>query len=171
VPGIADWLAELFEHLPWGVLVADDDAFYVAANRAACTLLGRSHSEVVGKHLSDIIAPGRQVEVDVQWRAFLRDGTQSGVFAVVVPDGTQRTFHFHAQASFVPGLHCSFLTPLPEPRAPSAPGAPGPELLTMCAWTKRVLHGGRWITIEEYLQDAHHLTVSHGISPEAFSVL
>lgn len=169
--GAPDWLEELFEQLPWGVMVADDAAFYLAANRVACTLLGRSRSEVVGKHLSDMIAPGRRAEVDVQWRAFLRDGTQSGVFAVALPDGTQRTFHFHAQANFVPGLHCSFLTPVPEAQAPSAPGAPRPELLTLCAWTKRVLQGGRWITLEEYLQDVHHLTVTHGISPEAFSTL
>ncbi|MGK2926468.1 MAG: PAS domain-containing protein [Lysobacterales bacterium] len=57
--GAPDWLEKLFEQLPWGVLVADDAAFYLAANRVACTLLGRSRSEVVGKHLSDVIAPGR----------------------------------------------------------------------------------------------------------------
>ena len=31
-------------------------------------------------HLSDVGAPVRRREVDVQWQAFLRDGVQRGVF-------------------------------------------------------------------------------------------
>jgi hypothetical protein len=46
----------------------------------------------------------------VQWRAFLRDGAQQGVFAIQLPDRSSRLIEFNAQANFVTGLHCSFVT-------------------------------------------------------------
>lgn len=155
----------LFDHFPTGVMVADDRAYYVDVNQAACQLLGRARDQIVGQHLSAIVAPGRMAEVDLQWRSFLRDGAQQGLFDVTMADGTSQRVQFHARANFVPGLHCSFLTPFAT-RQPS--GAPGNDPLTLCAWSKRVLHKGEWLTLEQYLLDAHGLTVSHGISPQAF---
>jgi hypothetical protein len=52
--------------------------------------------------------------VALQWKAFIRDGSQSGVFRMKMPDGSLREFTFHAHVNFVPGLHCSFITPAPE---------------------------------------------------------
>jgi hypothetical protein len=40
------------------------------------------------------------------------------------------------------------------------------ELITMCAWTKRVKQGGRWVTIEEYLDQQLNVVVSHGIADD-----
>ncbi len=161
------YLRELFENLDIGVLVADDNATYVDANQKACDSLGRIRSAVIGRHVSDIIENGREAEVNVQWKAFLRDGEQSGLFGVCLPDGTKRTIQFHAKANFVPGLHCSFITAA----ADAHEHGDEPEVLRMCAWTKRVFWEGEWIPIEDYLRDAHSLRVSHGICPEAFSVV
>ncbi len=160
------YLDVLFDHFPTAVMVADDRACYVDVNQAACQLLGRARDQIVGHHLSAIVAPGRMAEVDLQWRAFLRDGAQQGLFDVTLPNGSVRPVQFHARANFVPGLHCSFLTSIAA-RQPS--GGPGDDHLTLCAWSKRVLHKGQWLTLEQYLLDAHGLTVSHGISPEAFA--
>lgn len=159
-------LRTLFDSLPTAVLVADDRAFYVSANLAAAKLLERPRNEVVGVHLSDIVSPGRQAEADAQWQSFIRDGEQSGVFALTLPDGRHRLAYFHARANFLPGLHCSFLTPIPD-ETPQ----PGAELLTMCAWTKRVRLDGEWMSIERYLGQVHGVSVSHGISPGALELL
>ncbi len=78
-------------------------------------------------------------------------------------DGTTRHVQFHARAHFVPGLHCSFLSAVGA--APLT--AKAADTLTVCAWSKRVLFEGQWLTLEEYLLLAHGLRVSHGISPEA----
>lgn len=160
----AQHLAALFDHLETGILVADDTAHYVDANAAACELMGRDRADVVGHHLSEFVQGARQPEVDLQWEAFRRDGSQTGVFPMLMPDGSIRLLQFHARANFIPGRHCSFLMPLRE----EPESADDRTLLTVCAWTKRVKHAGRWLSLEEYLQGVHGLRVTHGISPEAF---
>ena len=159
------YLDVLFDHFPTGVLIADDRAYYVEANRAACALLNRSRDQLVGHHLSTVVAPGRQAEVDLQWRAFIRDGIQQGVFEIVLPDGSTRVVQFNARANFAPGLHCSFLSP--ANRDSGAANAQD-EVVTLCAWSKRILHQGAWLTIEEYLLLAQGVFVTHGMSPDPF---
>ena len=158
------YLRDLFESLDVGVLVADDVAFYVDVNGAACRLFDRSRADIIGHHLSEFIPGSRAAEVDLQWRAFLRDGVQTGVFSIQLPDLSSREFHFDARANIAPGLHCSFLTPIPSPAGLSDPHA----CLTVCAWTKRILFDGKWMPLESYLKQAHGISVTHGICPEAF---
>jgi PAS domain-containing protein len=161
------YLRALFDRLPTAVLIANDAAIYVGANLPACQLLERPREQVVGLHLSDIVAPGRRREVDVQWQAFLRDGIQSGVIDLDLPSG-RRAVHFHAQAHFVPGLHCSFLTPQPMALAEANTKSP---LLTVCAWSKQVLHDGRWMPLEQFLHERLGSQVTHGMSPAVFERL
>jgi PAS domain-containing protein len=165
----AGYLRNLFDRIETGILIADDSAFYVDVNRAACELFGRSRSEIVGHHLSEFIEDARSTDVDIQWSAFLRDGSQSGAFTILLPDRSTRPIYFHAQAHFMPGLHCSFIT-LSAPSGMEDNKQPE-EVITMCAWTKRVRRQGRWIPLEEYLYREHGLTVTHGICPEAMQAL
>lgn len=44
-------------------------------------------------------------------------------------------------------------------------------LLTVCAWTKRVQHDGRWMSIDEFLSKYLHLQLTHGISEEGRSTV
>lgn len=41
------------------------------------------------------------------------------------------------------------------------------ELLTICAWTKKVNVEGKWISVETFLKDKLGISTSHGISDEA----
>jgi len=159
-------LRALFDCFPTGVLIANDDAIYVAANAAASELLGRPREKLVGAHLADLVASGRRHEVTAQWQAFLRDGMQNGAFAVQLPDGQQRRVQFHAQANFVPGLHCSFFE-LEQTPSPTSAQYNGKPLVTMCAWTKQVKVGNAWLSVERYLDDHHGTVVSHGLCPSA----
>ncbi len=43
--------------------------------------------------------------------------------------------------------------------------------VTVCAWTRRVSDGGRWVEFEEFLQDHLHLRFSHGMSDDAADVM
>jgi PAS domain S-box-containing protein len=41
------------------------------------------------------------------------------------------------------------------------------QLLTVCAWTKRIRAGEQWQTVEDFLTTRLHLKVTHGISDQA----
>jgi hypothetical protein len=45
------------------------------------------------------------------------------------------------------------------------------QLQVVCAWTKRIKIDGKWITMEEFLQNQLHLHFTHGISPEAIETV
>lgn len=145
------------------VLVSDDSGRYVEVNDATCQLLGGRRSDIVDRHVSDFLPAGvSKADVDVQWRAFLRNGVQSGLFALKALNGEEILCNFNARANFAPGLHCSFLTRVGARREPTA------GHLVVCAWSHRVKWEDQWISMEAYLQKAHGVTVSHGISPEVF---
>jgi len=42
------------------------------------------------------------------------------------------------------------------------------SLVTMCAWSKRVQYGDKWIPLEEYMHKRFGVRISHGISQEEF---
>lgn len=46
-------------------------------------------------------------------------------------------------------------------------GETTPELVRMCAWTKRLYHAGQWVSIEAFLRSRYGLQVTHGMSDEA----
>jgi hypothetical protein len=37
----------------------------------------------------------------------------------------------------------------------------------VCAWTKKIKAGERWMTPDEFLESQLQLKISHGMSPEA----
>lgn len=42
------------------------------------------------------------------------------------------------------------------------------SLVTMCAWSKRVQYGDKWIPLEEYMRKRFGIRISHGISQEEY---
>jgi PAS domain S-box-containing protein len=161
-PTNGHYLRTLLDRSPMGILVANDAATYVDVNAAACQFLKGKREEILGRNLADFLRPGHAAQAATQWRAFLRDGRQSGVLELRRLDGGYQTVHFHAEANFQPGLHCSFLTAVPEPISSVS------DLLTLCAWTKQVCIDDEWMPLEDYFVRAHGKSVSHGISPQAY---
>jgi len=43
------------------------------------------------------------------------------------------------------------------------------DWVVVCAWTHRVKHGGRWISLEDFLSEQLGCQVSHGLSEEGYS--
>ena len=57
------------------VMVSDDSGHYVEVNDATCRLLGARREDVVDRHVIDFLPAGvSRADVELQWRAFLRDG-------------------------------------------------------------------------------------------------
>lgn len=43
------------------------------------------------------------------------------------------------------------------------------DWVVVCAWTHRVKHGGRWISLEDFLSQQLGCQVSHGLSEQGYS--
>ena len=88
-------------------MVADDDGRYVDVNRAAEELLGLKREELLGKRISDFVAPIREPSTDRMWKDFKQEGVQEGYFVVSRADGTDRVIYYRARMNVLPGLHLS----------------------------------------------------------------
>ncbi|MEA2211461.1 MAG: hypothetical protein QOF83_1409 [Solirubrobacteraceae bacterium] len=107
------------------MLIADDHRQYVDANRAACLLLRCTREEVLRRKIDDLTPPESRAGAAALWDAFLRDGTQSGTFELLMPDGPRLQVDYSATANIEPGRHLSILLvasgedPVPLPVADS----------------------------------------------------
>ena len=93
------------------MLVADDERRYVDANRAACLLLRSTLERVVELRIDDLTPPEfRGGAVEQLWQEFLREGSQSGTFELLMPDGARMLIDYSATANVEPGRHLSVLS-------------------------------------------------------------
>jgi len=94
------------------VLVADDDARYLAATPNVERYLGVDPETVLGMTVSDLTPPDDRPSVMAAWAAFIRAGEASGEFRLWRPDAQDVPAAFEAKADApVAGLHVSRLTP------------------------------------------------------------
>jgi len=45
------------------------------------------------------------------------------------------------------------------------------DMVTICAWTRRIRDHGHWVSFEEFMEKRLHVPVTHGISEEAADLL
>ena len=104
------------------VVVVDDGRMCVEANAAACEVLGRSRSEIVGKRFDHLVAPESREAIAHFWRAFADHGGHAGPFAA--RDG----FHVELEVTrnVVAGRHLLMLSPAGVPERRRRSGAPTP---------------------------------------------
>jgi PAS domain S-box-containing protein len=113
------------------MLVADNDRRYVTANRAACLLLRLRLDEVLKLRIDDLTPPENREHMDQLWEAFLRDGTQSGTFELLMPDGPRMRVDYSATAEIAAGRHLSILlVPRAQPEGGGADPAQASRRLT-----------------------------------------
>jgi PAS domain S-box-containing protein len=98
-----------FERTSVGVLVADNDARYVAANAAAPRLTGYTREELLASTIWDLTAPSDVGDGRAAWRLFFKNGEFDGVYRLKRKDGTLVWVHMFAVAHLVRGLHVSAL--------------------------------------------------------------
>lgn len=92
----------LFENAPVGIVITDNDNYFLDANANACEQLGYSHDELVGLHASNVItqlaegdAPRAADDVAAkpvifrEWQFRRKDGAEftAEVMATMLPDG------------------------------------------------------------------------------------
>jgi PAS domain S-box-containing protein len=100
-------LRAIYESALDAFLIADDEGRYLSANPAACSLLGAAEADILGRRISDFMAPG--FDFQEVWGVFLEQGSGRGELALVRADGTSRMVEFNAIANVLPGRHLSIL--------------------------------------------------------------
>lgn len=103
------------------VLLADNEARFREVNDAAIELLKYSKEQLLSMHVWDITAPAQHAEARSQWQAFIKAGTQAGVYQIRRADGRRVTVHYEAVANVRPGRHVSVIRPVSPSLAESRP--------------------------------------------------
>jgi DNA-binding CsgD family transcriptional regulator len=124
VPAVASFARSLVP-----MVIADDRRRYVAANAAACLLLRMPEEEIVRLTVDDLTPPESRVLVVSLWEAFIREGTQQGVYELFAPDGARVRVEYSATANIAPGQHLSILM-FPPGRSNDRPGERSAAVLT-----------------------------------------
>jgi PAS domain S-box-containing protein len=81
-------LRSLVQNAPDGIFVADSEGRYVYVNESGCRMLGYTRAEIIGKSISDFLAPA-EVEHLAESRARMRDSrTHVGEWTLRRKDGS-----------------------------------------------------------------------------------
>jgi len=99
----------MFEHALDAILIADDDGRYIAANPAACSLLGYSREELLQCTVADVTPESHRHLVPQAWREFIASGTMNGEYLVQRRSGETIAVEFRAVANVLPGEYLSIL--------------------------------------------------------------
>ena len=111
----------LFEQALDGIVLADDEGRYIDANPAACSMLGLTHDEVIGRSVHDVV-----VDAPTVWSAYRSatsdDGVVRGDVTFHRPDGTTVTAEYTASPFAADGLNVGMLRDVTEQRRREAEG-------------------------------------------------
>lgn len=107
-----DLLQAIFNEALDAIVIANDEGTYIDVNPAACELFGVSHSELLGRNISNFAE--LDFDFTLAWRSFLEQGRVKGEFRLCRPDQTVRDVEFAATANVVPHCHLSILRDITE---------------------------------------------------------
>jgi PAS domain S-box-containing protein len=95
----------VFEALPDGLLILDDDGRCVDVNPGLCRFLGRSRSEILGARLGELAPVERAESVSRAFDRLKAQGTFAGEIPLATADGSPLDLEWIARSDFLPGLH------------------------------------------------------------------
>jgi PAS domain S-box-containing protein len=112
----AEALLAYLADVPVAILVANNRARYVDANRHAVALTLYTRAQLMTMQLWDLTPTPNRALGQRLWRAFLRRGRMTGRYELRRKDGSVLPAHYLAIANVLPGVHVSVLVPLTAPR-------------------------------------------------------
>ena len=169
-----------FEHAAIGMALVAPDGKWLRVNRSVCDITGYSEEELLQRSFQDITHPndldldlanvGKMLagEIDayqMEKRYYKKNGAIVWALLSVslVRDEKGQPRFFISQIQDITSRKESERQ-LEAASAEIAKLRKG--LLKVCAWTKRIEIDGRWISVDEFLSDHLHLTLTHGMSVE-----
>jgi PAS domain S-box-containing protein len=104
-------LGEALERAPVGVLVADEEMRYLAANAFVCRLLGYEREELLKLRVTDV---SRTPTAPEEYSEMVREGIRCGTIPLTRRDGSTVDVNYRASETKVAGmsLYVSVLWPV-----------------------------------------------------------
>jgi DNA-binding response OmpR family regulator len=96
------------------LLIADDNAHYIAAGGATRELTGYDPTEIAQLTVWDLTPVGVMPACLGLWTEFIAQGKQEGRYSLRRRDGQAIDARYCALANIVPGWHLSAIAPLPD---------------------------------------------------------
>lgn len=116
--GVADasLYAAVYEHVPDGILLLDDNRQCLDANPAARDLLGYSLQELQERTIDDLTIPADRPEIPINWQKLLQQRRCRGLWRALTRPGNILHADTRCQAHIRPGVHlCLFRDSVPPP--------------------------------------------------------
>lgn len=93
---------KLFQAMRDAIVITDSQGRYLRANAAAIILFGATPEELLGKGLTDFLAP--EVDFSLEWQTWQDQGWISGETKLRRLDGTELFVDYSATKNFLPGF-------------------------------------------------------------------
>jgi PAS domain S-box-containing protein len=133
-------LQALFDNALDAILLADNTGQFIAANPAACQLLGATQAQVLQLTVWDITPSDQRLQAQALWQTFVTaDGKKGGEYVLYRQDGTSVVAEYRAVAHILPGLHLSILRDISQRKAAEARAQ---QHLAALAYTARLNTAG-----------------------------
>lgn len=167
----AHWLGSVLATLPGFVLVVDRDGVIRDINRVEP---GYVISELVGMKSEDFVFPDSMARLQIAMDAVFEGLETEPVEAEMsLPDGSLAWYRSDVVPLEKDGEVVAALiiaTNITELRASKDMLARVKSLLPICAWCDRIQdQGGKWGSIESYLEETTDTDITHGLCPDCES--
>lgn len=95
----------LFETAQDGIMIVNEEGYYVEVNESLCRILKAPRERLVGAHFSEFIPPAFLKEAEKDFADLKTFSTFAGEFPMLAADGQTVELEWISRANFVPGLH------------------------------------------------------------------
>jgi PAS domain S-box-containing protein len=95
----------LFETTQDGIMIVDDQGYYVEVNDSLCRILKTTRERLVGAHFSEFIPPQVLKEAEKDFVELKGFSAFEGEFPMLAADGQTVELDWISRGNFVPGLH------------------------------------------------------------------
>jgi PAS domain S-box-containing protein len=95
----------LFETTLDGIMIVDDQGYYVEVNESLCRMLKTSREQLIGAHFSQFIPPAVLKEAETDFAELKSFSAFEGEFPMMAADGQVIELDWISRGNFVPGLH------------------------------------------------------------------
>jgi PAS domain S-box-containing protein len=95
----------LFETTQDGIMIVDDQGYYIEVNESLCRMLKTPRERLVGAHFSQFIPPQMLTDAETDFAELKSFSAFEGEFPMMDGDGQVIELDWISRGNFVPGLH------------------------------------------------------------------